>query len=58
MMTNERKAVLFDQAMDWIYKQLSYADELEISEALEDIGFTEDEIDQVLNQDTDEGDDD
>lgn len=53
MMTNKRKAMLFDKAIDWIYKQLSYADELEISEVLEDIGFTEDEITQMFNQDDD-----
>jgi sulfur carrier protein ThiS len=43
-MTNERKAELFDKAMDWVYKHLVYADETEYEETLEEIGFTDEEI--------------
>ena len=49
-MTNQRKAELFDKAMGWIYEQLSYADQWEYKETLEDIGFTQEEIDQKLAQ--------
>ena len=49
-MTNQRKAEMFDKAMNWIYKQLAYADQFEVSEVLEEIGFSEEEIDQKLTQ--------
>lgn len=47
-MTNERKAELFDAAMDWIYSRLAYEYEVGYEEALENIGFTDEEIDDVL----------
>lgn len=48
-MTNERKAELFDRAMDYIYSQLAYDDETEYEETLETIGFTQEEIDGILS---------
>lgn len=47
-MTNERKAKLFDKAMDWIYGQLVYADRLLYEETLEEIGFTDEEITEEM----------
>ena len=47
-MTNERKAELFDKAMGWIFRQLSYADEIEYVDALEEIGFTDEEITEEM----------
>ena len=47
-MTNERKAKLFDKAMDWIYGQLVYADRLQYEETLEEIGFSDEEISEEL----------
>lgn len=47
-MTNERKVELFDKAMDWIYRQLVYADRLQYEETLEEIGFTDEEIAEEL----------
>jgi uncharacterized protein Smg (DUF494 family) len=47
-MTDSRKAELFDKAMGWIFEQLTYADKLDIEETLEDIGFTDEEINEKL----------
>jgi len=47
-MTDERKAELFDNAMGFIYSKLEYADETEYEETLEEIGFTEEEIEKTL----------
>lgn len=47
-MTNERKAELFDKAMDWIFRHLAYGDRTEIEEALEDVGYTDEEIAEVF----------
>ena len=47
-MTPERKAELFEKAMDWIFGQLQYAEEWEYSEVLEEIGFTDSEIAERL----------
>ena len=49
-MTNERKAELFDRAMNWVYEHLVYADKAEYEENLENIGFTNDEIAEVLKE--------
>jgi hypothetical protein len=53
-MTNERKAELFDKAMGWIFEQLTYADRVDVEETLEDIGFTDEEIDEKLSEMFDE----
>ena len=50
MMTNERKVELFDRAMSWVYEHLVYADKTEYEENLENIGFTDDEIAEVLKE--------
>ena len=47
-MTNKRKAELFDRAINYIYSTLAYDDEIEYEEVLEEIGFTEKEIKEVL----------
>ena len=47
-MTNQRKAELFDKAMDYICSTLAYDDEIEYIETLETIGFTEKEIKEKL----------
>ena len=48
IMTNKRKAELFDRAMNYIYSTLAYDNEIEYEEVLEEIGFTEKEIEEVL----------
>lgn len=47
-MTNKRKAELFDRAMNYICSKLAYGDEIEYEEVLEEIGFTEKEIEEEL----------
>ena len=49
-MTNERKAELFDKALDYIFSKLVYADETEYEETLEAVGFTQKEIDETLKE--------
>ena len=49
-MTNERKAELFGGAMSWVFSQLAYGDNTEIAEALEDIGFTDEEINEMFEE--------
>ena len=48
-MTNERKAELFDRAIEIILSHLIYADKLEYEETLEKIGYTDDEIEEFFN---------
>jgi hypothetical protein len=47
-MTNERKAELFEGAMNLIYGHMTYGDATEIEETLEAVGFTSEEIADVL----------
>lgn len=48
-MTNERKVKLFDDAMEWIFEHLVYADKVELAINLENIGFTNEEINEIIN---------
>lgn len=43
-MTKERKAELFDGALNVILSRMVYSDRTEVEEVLESIGYTEDEI--------------
>lgn len=47
-MTEKRKTELFDKAMNYIFSTLEYDDELTYEETLEEIGFTEEEIEETL----------
>jgi hypothetical protein len=47
-MTNERKAELFDGAMNWVWEHMQYFDKEEVEMVLEYIGFTEEEIAEEL----------
>ena len=47
-MTNERKAKLFDVAMEWVWEHMAYLDKEEVEMELEDIGFTDEEIAEEL----------
>lgn len=48
MLSNERKLELFDGAMNWIWSRMAYFDKIEIEMALEEIGFTDAEIAEIL----------
>lgn len=47
-MTNERKAELFDSALNVIFSRMKFYDETEYEEVLQEIGFTAEEIDEML----------
>lgn len=47
-MTNERKAKLFDGAMEWVWEHMEYFSKEEVEWALEHIGFTDEEIAEEL----------
>ena len=47
-MTNERKAELFDGAMNWVFSNMVYGDAADVVETLDDIGYTDEEIEEVL----------
>lgn len=48
-MTNERKAELFNSAMDWIWVHTEGYGKDEYIGALENIGFTAEEIEEELS---------
>ena len=47
-MTNERKAELFQGAMNWVWEHMENFSKQECIWALEHIGFSKDEIDEEL----------
>ena len=56
-MTNERKAELFQGAMNWIWEHMESFSKQECIWALEHIGFSKEEIDEELTYCTFEEDD-
>jgi hypothetical protein len=48
-MTDIRKAELFDKVIEWIMQKLIYAKRWEYVEVLEEVGFTDEEIDEMLS---------
>lgn len=49
-MTADRKIKLFDGAIEWILHHLEYEDEIGYAETLEEIGFNEEEIEEILKE--------